>query len=216
MRFNEVFHEILHTWSWIAGVVFALVVVVLGWAVVFNRAGRRRRPLFRVSQNVRLELGYAAVLAAVAAVLVIVGFGANARVHDGEGNTAEAVPAERIDVTAYRWCWDFRYTSAPIQVTGECRSGEMPTVVVPAGRPVEFALTSHDVIHSFWLPDFAVKRDANPGQVNELRMTFPEEGRWKGRCSEYCGTHHVTMDFWVEVVSPEEYQDYLASGGIAV
>jgi cytochrome c oxidase subunit 2 len=81
---------------------------------------------------------------------------------------------------------------------------------------VEFHITSHDVIHSFWLPDFAIKRDAFPDHVNTLRMVFPHEGRWRGRCSEYCGTHHVTMDFFVRVVSPAQYQQLLHSGGTTV
>src|SRR5947209_16066305 len=107
-------------------------------------------------------------------------------------------------------------TSHLVRVTGECSTGDFPTVVVPAGQPVEFDLTSQDVVHAFWLPDFAAKRDAYPDHINTLRMVFPQQGRWRGRCSEYCGTHHVTMDFYVQVVSPAQYQQFLHSGGAGV
>jgi cytochrome c oxidase subunit 2 len=66
-----------------------------------------------------------------------------------------------------------------------------------------------------WLPDFAAKRDVYPDHVNHLRLTFDHAGRWRGRCSEYCGTHHVTMDFFVRAVSPQDYQQFLNSGGTA-
>lgn len=230
MPFANVFSQLFTTWSVIAGVVFALVTGILLVSVVLNAAKRREKPLFRASANTPVEVTYIVVLTGVAAALVVGSTMANARLHDGEGSeqVAGAAPQHegdgagqaerassvaRIDVEAYRWCWDFAYRDAPVRVTGECTSGELPTVVVPAGQPVEFNMTSRDVVHAFWLPDFAAKRDVNPDHVNTLRMTFPEEGQWRGRCSEFCGTHHVTMDFHVRAVSPEEYQEYLQSDG---
>lgn len=215
MPFHDVFDSVLVCWASIAAGVFVLVGAVLLTAIVLNRAGRRNVLLFRATKNTRLEIGYAVLLAAVSGALVFGGFAANAKLDDGAGTTRADGPAERINVTAYRWCWDFAYQSAPVRVTAECRGQNFPTIVVPAGRPVEFALTSRDVVHAFWLPDFAAKRDAYPDHENTLRMVFPREGQWKGRCSEYCGTHHVTMDFYVRVVSPDEYQRYLHSGGAA-
>ncbi len=218
MPFTSVFDRLLSVWASIAGAVFVLVGGILLVAIIRNRATRRDELPFRTSKNTPLELSYVVVLAVIAGGLIYGGFVANSKLNGGEG-LAEAettAPAAQVDVTAYRWCWEFSYRKSPVTTTGECTEREFPTVVVPAGKPVEFNITSDDVIHSFWLPDFAVKRDAYPGHTNTLRMKFPEEGRWRGRCSEYCGTHHVTMDFYVKVVSPQEYQQYLQSGGTSV
>lgn len=218
MKFREVFDQVMAIWASTAGAVFLLVTGVMLVAVVRNRAHRRHGLAFHADKNKKLELGYVAVLAAIVGALVTGSFVANGRLDGGEGpvTTAAAAPGARIDVTAYRWCWDIAYRGTRVGVTGECRAGRYPTLVVPAGQPVEFDLRSKDVIHAFWLPDFAVKRDIFPDHVNRLRMTFPHEGRWRGRCSEYCGTHHWTMDFYVQAVSPEKYGQYLAGGGAPV
>jgi cytochrome c oxidase subunit 2 len=209
---------LLSIWAAIAGGVFLVVTGLLLWAIVRNRARKREHLPFAADENNKLELGYAVGLGAVVAGLVTGSFIGISRLDQGEGLTpAEAAgtgtPVTQIDVTAFQWCWDFAYRGAPVHVTGTCTAGDYPTVVVPANRPVEFDITSRDVVHAFWLPDWAAKRDAYPDHVNTLRMVFPQEGRWRGRCSEYCGTHHVTMDFYVRAVSPAQYQQYLANGG---
>jgi cytochrome c oxidase subunit 2 len=216
--FRHVFDQILSVWSAIAAAVFVLVSVILLVAIVRNRAKRREKLPFQASKNTPLELAYVVVLGVIAAGLVVGSFLANSRLHDGVGlaNAERTAPAVRINVTAFRWCWDFAYQAAPVHVTGQCTPDDFPTVVVPAGRPVEFDLTSSDVVHGFWLPDFAAKRLVYPDHLNTLRMVFPQQGRWRGRCSEYCGTHHVSMDFYVRVVSPAQYQQFLHSGGTAV
>lgn len=219
MPFRPVFDHWFALWSSIAAAVFVLVTGILVVALLRNRAGRRTRPASRRTGNTAVEGSIVAVLAAAAAFLVWGSITANAQVGGGVGLAAEPAAPEpvRISVEAFRWCWSFDYQQAPVQRTGTCADEEsFPTVVVPAGRPVEFDITSRDVVHSFWLPDFAAKRDAFLDHMNTLRMTFPNEGRWRGRCSEYCGTHHVTMDFYVRVVSPEQYQQFVDSGGATV
>lgn len=214
MPFSKVFDQVLTVWASLAAAVFVLVTGILAWASVRNRQGRREALLFRRSENKPLELGYVVLLAAITGILVAGSFVTNSWLDDGRGlaGSPSAQPA-RIDVTAFRWCWEFRYEATPVTVTGECRKGNFPTLVVPAGKPVEFSITSRDVVHAFWLPRFAAKRDAYPGHVNTLRMVFPREGRWRGRCSEFCGTYHWTMDFYVRAVPPAEYQQFLESGG---
>jgi cytochrome c oxidase subunit 2 len=131
------------------------------------------------------------------------------------GLTAAAASVH-VKVTAFQWCWRFDYREAPVSVTGTCVDrAHAPTLVVPAGQPVQLDLTSQDVIHSFWIPELAVKKDAMPDHVNTLTLTFDHAGQWLGRCSEYCGTHHVTMDFFVRAVPSDQYQQWLAHGGAA-
>lgn len=214
MPFTAVFNQIFTIWTAIAGGVFVVVTGLLMFALVRNRARVRAHLPFARNENNPLEYAYAVLLGAVVAALVTGSFLAMSRINEGTGlpQAATAGPdAVHIDVTAFRWCWDFGYAGTPKHVTGDCAPGTYPTVVVPAGRPVEFAITSRDVIHAFWLPDFDAKIDAFPDHVNSLRMTFPAEGRWLGRCSEYCGVHHATMDFYIKVVSPAQYQQFLTA-----
>lgn len=217
MPFRPVFDQLLTWWSAIAGGVFVLVLAILLVAIVRNRQKVRANLPFAASENHRVEGGYVVLLGLVTAALVVGSFLALSRLNGGEGLAAppaadpapSAPPATTIDVTAFRWCWAFGYRQAPVSVTGTCTGDDTPTVIVPAGQPVQFDITSKDVVHGFWIPDLRTKMDAYPDHVNTLRLEFPTEGSWRGRCSEFCGTHHVSMDFVVRAVSPEKYQQFL-------
>ena len=94
-------------------------------------------------------------------------------------------------------------------------SDEIPVLVLPVGKRIEFQQASADVIHSFWVPDFLFKRDVFPNpkanhtdnvwQVDEINKT----GAFVGRCAEMCGTYHSMMNFEVRVVSAEDFKTYL-------
>lgn len=94
-------------------------------------------------------------------------------------------------------------------------SDEIPILVLPAGKRIEFEQASADVIHSFWIPEFLFKRDVFPNprenhtdntwQVAEITKT----GAFVGRCTEMCGTYHAMMNFELRVVSPEDFRTYL-------
>ena len=70
-------------------------------------------------------------------------------------------------------------------------------------------LTSRDVIHSFWVPQFLQKLDMVPGRVNIFQVTTTEEGVFQGKCAELCGAYHSEMLFQVEVVSQGEYETFI-------
>ncbi|MGK5532267.1 aa3-type cytochrome oxidase subunit II [Streptomyces sp. URMC 129] len=84
-----------------------------------------------------------------------------------------------------------------------------PTLVLPEGEPVQFVLTSRDVIHSFWVVPFLMKQDVIPGHTNTFEVTPSRQGTFLGKCAELCGVDHSRMLFNVKVVSPEEYDAYL-------
>lgn len=94
-------------------------------------------------------------------------------------------------------------------------SEEIPVLVLPTGKRIEFVLNSADVIHSFWVPEFLFKRDVNPHpEANNSHNAFQiseidQEGAFVGRCAEMCGTYHAMMNFEVRAVSPEAFQEYL-------
>jgi cytochrome c oxidase subunit 2 len=84
-----------------------------------------------------------------------------------------------------------------------------PTLVLPEGETVQFVLTTRDVIHSFWVIPFLMKQDVIPGHTNTFEVTPTQQGTFLGKCAELCGVDHSRMLFNVEVVSPEEYDQYL-------
>jgi cytochrome c oxidase subunit 2 len=206
--FQGAFAQLFTQDTTIASVVFCLVVLALGGAIAASWWRRRRgRPASRRAGAKRVELGYVTVLVGIVAFLVVTGFMANAR--DFPDPTP---PAVTVQVTGYQWCWRFAYEGTQRTVTGQCQGGAPPVLVVPAGKPVTFRVTSADVIHAFWLPDQRFKVNAYPGQVNTFTITFQKTGRWLGRCAQLCGVYHYEMDFYVQAVRPAAFAAFLRTG----
>jgi cytochrome c oxidase subunit 2 len=86
-------------------------------------------------------------------------------------------------------------------------------LVVPAGKVVKFIITADDVIHSFAVPAFWIKQDANPGQLHETWAETPREGVYFGQCSELCGARHGFMPIAVEVTSQDKFAQWVAQNG---
>jgi cytochrome c oxidase subunit II len=103
----------------------------------------------------------------------------------------------KVEVTGYQFWWDFHYPALGLRNSNE--------LILPAGFPVELEITSKDVIHSFWVPGLAGKRDAIPGQKTLLHFTPKEPGNYYGFCAELCGPSHARMLFRVLVVPKEEF-----------
>jgi cytochrome c oxidase subunit 2 len=211
--FQGAFAQLFTQNTTIASVVFGLVVLALAGAIAASWWRRRRgRPASRRAEANRLELGYVVVLAGIVVFLVVTGFMANARDFPDPPK-----PAVTVQVTGYQWCWRFAYEGArgpgtERTVTGQCQDGTPPVLVVPAGQPVAFKVTSADVIHAFWLPEQRFKINAYPGQVNTFTITLQKTGRWLGRCAQLCGLYHYNMDFYVQAVPPAAFAAFLRTG----
>ncbi|MBX9394435.1 cytochrome c oxidase subunit II [Streptomyces sp. TRM72054] len=205
MKQRHIFGEVFALETIVAGVVFVVVFALLGYALLRRRAGQQVTASER-AERPRLEGYYVGVLTAFAVFLVAWTAWQNHREHQ-----AAERPPVRVDVSSFQWCWNFSYPQAPAprNVTGTCRGDDLPTLVVPTGRPVQLRLTSRDVIHSLWVPELRYKMDAFPDHVNTFTVTLDREGRWLGKCAEFCGLRHRTMHFWIKAVSPEEYDRFL-------
>ena len=133
-----------------------------------------------------------------------------------------------IKITGYQWKWEYDYLGEDLsffsnlstpkdeiynkQDKGENYLLEVDReVVIPTGQKVRFLLTSADVIHAWWIPEFAVKKDAIPGYINEMWVNVPvgEEGVYRGQCAELCGVDHGFMPIVVRAVTEPEYQQWL-------
>lgn len=198
--------RILNLWqgSWVAA--FAVGAVVWGliiWACIFHRKRSNELPP-QVRYNLPIEVLYTVVPFIIVAVL----FYFTAR-DQTEINRLSDSPDVVVGVTAFQWSWEFDYPQHDVTVVGE--TGEPPTLVIPSGETVRFNLTSTDVIHAFWVPAFLFKRDVIPGHPNSFEITATKEGTFAGRCAELCGIYHSQMLFNVEVVSPQEFDAFIAN-----
>jgi cytochrome c oxidase subunit 2 len=119
---------------------------------------------------------------------------------------AEAAPDLRVSVTGEQFWWRIAYElpdGRSIETANELH--------LPVGRVVEFELTAHDVIHSFWIPPLGGKLDLLPGRRNLLRLTPSQTGRFRGVCAEFCGASHALMAFPVIVHEPAEFDAWLVA-----
>ena len=112
-------------------------------------------------------------------------------------------PKDAVDVyvTGKKWMWKFAYPGGPNGVD---------VLRVPAGRPVRLLITSRDVIHSFFVPDFRLKQDAVPGRYSQTWFNVTQPGRHQVLCAEYCGLGHSAMLAEIIAMPPAEYEAWLA------
>lgn len=110
-----------------------------------------------------------------------------------------------IDVVGHQFWWDVTYPDHGIRTANE--------VHLPVGQPVQFRMSSADVIHSFWIPQLGGKVDMSPGHRNTLRLLAEQPGVYRGICTEYCGLQHARMHFVVVAHEPEAFAQWLEERG---
>jgi cytochrome c oxidase subunit 2 len=175
---------------------FALIVVFTLYSViVFRRKPGDTSDGVHTHGNTKLEIIWTAI-----PLISVLYFGILGAQQLG-AITTPAAQNMVVEVTAQQFAWSFNYPEYGIT------SGEL---VLPRGRQIDFKLTSLDVIHSFWVPEFRVKQDAVPGMTTELRITPSEVGDYKVRCAELCGTSHYAMLAPVRVVEAADFEAWVA------
>ena len=126
-----------------------------------------------------------------------------------------------VKVQGFQFQWGFTYNmndlgkntpdrnaTGEITITGT--AAQQPTLVIPVDEPVEFALFSNDVIHSFYIRDFLYKLDVIPGRDNRFVVTARQTGEFHAQCAELCGLDHALMRFTLKVVSREEFDKWVS------
>lgn len=180
-------------------IVFVLVESLLLYVIIkFRRKPGQAEPK-HVHGNTTLEVLWTAIPA------VILVFIAVPTVRTIFRTQAKAVPdALQVEVIGHQWWWEFRYPEYNITTANE--------LYIPAGRTVNFALKTADVIHSFWIPALAGKRDLISNHTNYLWFT-PDStlgaAAWNGHCAEYCGASHANMKFRTYTVTAAEFDSWV-------
>lgn len=210
---------------WICVIIGVIVFSVMIYSIVRHRKSLGVEPA-RFSHSTKVE-----VVWTVIPVFILIGMAIPAtetlvRMEDTSGSDLT------IKVTGYQWLWEYEYLDEDVRFFSRLHSdsdrarqlgsGIDPfsvenyllevdnRMVVPVDAKVRLLLTAGDVIHAWWVPDFAVKKDAIPGFINEVWFQPNETGVFRGQCAELCGRDHGFMPIVVEVKSQEDYEAWLA------
>jgi cytochrome c oxidase subunit II len=127
-------------------------------------------------------------------------------------NATAAEGATEIRVRAKKWSWEFEYPTGD-RVPGIASGGAVGGLHLEIGRPYKMIISSEDVLHSFYIPEFRMKRDAVPGQYSFIQFTPTKTGPAHVFCAEFCGTSHSAMLADVFIETPEEHKKFLDSLG---
>ena len=175
-------------------------VLIMSLVVYFSARYRRRGEAPRLTpaltHNTALEMTWIVIPLILVGVLFVWGFKGFMRL--------SVVPkdAMEIKVTGQKWFWSFMYPEGASTIN---------ELVVPAGKPVKLLMSSQDVIHSFFVPDFRIKRDVLPNRYSVAWFEAPRPGEHRLFCAEYCGSQHSGMVGKVRVIGEREYQEWLTT-----
>lgn len=212
----------LHMTIFIICCLIALVVFgVMFWAIIHHRRSRGATPA-HFHESTRIELLWTAI-----PVLILIAMAAPAT-----STLLKMDDTSRADltvlITGSQWKWHYKYLEHPVafysrlstpteQIHGQAEKGETyllevdNPLVLPTGKKIRLLTTSDDVIHSWWVPAFAVKKDANPGYINEAWTRIDKPGIYRGQCAELCGKDHGFMPIVVIAKPQDEFEQWIAS-----
>jgi cytochrome c oxidase subunit 2 len=189
--------------------VFIFVEAILVLTLVKFRKRPGQPEPEHVHGNTTLEIAWTVI---PLLILIVIGIPTVRTIFKTQAKARE--DALQVEVIGHQWWWEFRYP----QYTARTASGRVDTLItanelyVPLGKTVNFTLKSRDVIHSFWVPALAGKRDVMPNHTNYLWYT-PDSATadaWNGSCVEYCGTSHANMRFKAFTVSQADFESWAA------
>jgi cytochrome c oxidase subunit II len=204
---------------WICVVIGALVFALMFWSIVHHRKSKGAVPA-QFHGSLKMEIIWTAI---PVLILVVMAIPASKTLIAMEDTSKSDLT---ILVTGSQWKWHYKYLEHPIEFYSllatpkaeidnlaaknefYLRDVDRP-LVIPTGKKVRFLMTSDDVIHSWYVPDFAIKKDANPGFINETWTQVDKPGVYRGQCAELCGKDHGFMPVVVDVKTPEDFDAWV-------
>lgn len=207
-------------------VMTVIAIVVFGamfYSFIFHRKSKNPKPA-TWSHSTKMEIIWTAIPVLILIYLTIPAIKLLLKMEESKTDADLT-----IQITGIQWKWEYMYPEQNItfisslstprdQIDSGAEKGENyllevdNELVIPAGKTVRFLVTADDVIHSWWVPDLAVKKDAIPGFINEAWTHVPEDaiGTYRGQCTELCGKDHGFMPVVVKVVSQSDFDSWVA------
>mgnify|MGYP006072197199 FL=1 len=201
-------------------VIGAGVFIAMFISMYFHRKSRGVKPA-NFHENVKVEIAWTVIPFIILVVMAVPAMNLLIDMEDA------SEPDVSILVTGSQWKWHYKYMDNDVeyysklatqadQISGKIPKGENyllevdRPLVIPTGQKVRFLITSDDVIHSWWVPDFGFKQDANPGFINDAWTNVNEPGVYRGQCAELCGKDHGFMPIVVIAKEPAEYDKWIS------
>lgn len=201
-------------------VIGAGVFIAMFISMYFHRKSRGAKPA-NFHENVAVEIAWTVIPFIILVVMAVPAMNLLIDMEDA------SEPDISVLVTGSQWKWHYKYMDNDVeyyskmatqseQIYGKLPKGENyllevdRPLVIPTGQKVRFLITSDDVIHSWWVPDFGFKQDANPGFINDAWTIVNEPGVYRGQCAELCGKDHGFMPIVVIAKEPAEYDKWIA------
>lgn len=203
----------------ICTVIGILVFAVMFYSMLFHRKSRGVKPA-NFHESVKVEIAWTVIPFIILIVMAVPACNTLIAMEDPSESDVTVL------VTGSQWKWHYKYMDRDVefyslmatqqeQIRNKFDKGrnyllevDRP-LVIPTGQKVRFLITSDDVIHSWWVPDFAVKKDANPGFINEAWTKVDKPGIYRGQCAELCGKDHAFMPVVVIAKEPAEYEAWI-------
>lgn len=208
-------HYVVQLWRvtyYLAIPIGGTVVGLIIWcAVRYRKRPGQEGPPKQVQYHIPLELSYTIVPILIVAVLFAFTVRAEHRI-----DAIAKHPAVVVKVEGFQWGWRFIYPNGHQQygsIANEPNindSSSLPILYLPAHETVQLNLRSLDVNHSFYVPEFLFKRDLIQGIKNDVDFNIVKPGKWIGECTQFCGTYHSFMRFWVDVLPPKQFNSWMA------
>lgn len=206
-RIDDIYMLIL----WITGAIFVLTEGLLLWFVIRYRRRDGRRAHYSHG-NARLEVAWTLIPFVIVLLIAWASADVWMEVKAADRTAVAATEADLfLSVSAKQFEWNVTYPGADGELGTDDDFVKRNQIHVPVGRAIRIDLTSEDVIHSFFLPEFRVKQDAVPGMVIPVWFQATEVGEYPLACAELCGIGHYRMRASLTVHEPDDFDAWLAS-----
>ena len=205
---------------WICVVIGLVVFGAMFWSMLVHRRSTGQQPA-HFHESTTVEILWTLIPLVILVIIAIPATKTLIKIYDTTESELD------IQITGYQWKWHYKYLGQDVEFFSNLATPQSQIhnqepksenyllevdnpLVVPAGTKVRFLITGADVIHSWWVPAFAVKKDAIPGFVNEAWTRIDQPGIYRGQCTELCGKDHGFMPIVVEAKSKEDFAKWLA------
>ena len=209
---------------WICVVIGVAVFAVMFYSIYAHRKSKGHQAS-QFHESTKVEVAWTVVPFLILIAMAVPATSTLLEVYDNDEAELD------ILITGYQWKWKYEYleeTGEPVaffsnlatsqeEIYNTDKKGDNyllevdEPLVIPTNTKVRFLVTANDVIHSWWVPEIAVKRDAIPGFINEAWTRVPEEGIYRGQCTELCGAYHGFMPVEVHAVARDEFDAWMAA-----
>ncbi len=220
---SDISHQVYDLHMLMLFICIGIAVLVFGamfYSMIAHRKSKGAKPA-NFHENVKVEIVWTVV-----PFLILIGMAvpaANTLIDMEDASK----PDLTVLVTGSQWKWHYKYMDNDVeyfsvlatqqeQINNKLTKGQNYLIevdrplVIPTNQKVRFLITSDDVIHSWYVPDFAIKKDANPGFINETWTRVNEPGVYRGQCAELCGKDHGFMPIVVVAKEPAEYEAWIS------